>query len=1000
MKKFLIAAILSGAAWTARADSMWELVSLTPFPMEGGEASAWQTASLESLYQTGGGFAAAGREGEEPVSREPLFGAPSLKLEHASWGFGVSELSADFNLGDYCTDFPVGEIDWAATETAITNSAAYKNGYLFYVPSADTPEKRVLFTRGGTVEVPWVLADGTASPQTYTIGQTTSARPYRIFWTETPFTGPKIDLSAHPHVRLLGDPEIVKPVYEATAQTAQTGVSNLVRGVVFDDTAKVLRCYCRVIDEATQEYDGPEGQFVLAYYDSGRKDNLVATIVVEVCTPDVTVIKAGVGEELRPMGGGYDIEGLESEIQAGVTAVTGDDASPYLEKHQGKTNWSPKHKSVFAISPTDATTTKTGESAPWRADIYWKAPDPLDVLWPFEEDWYEISWPSNAPAFIVSGDASAPGLPIFAPTNLTAAVCAYQSPANIASASSDGCISATTPGWFTVKLTADDDIWFQSVHAVERTDPGYAMTNAPEWQIGHEIALKGGAAAENTEDAANVVDGTLPGYIYTAASTGRRNWNPRLYHEPKQDSATDGMDDGSNDDAYAGLASAIYPVNTAETPIEVWWSRSVDLDGGGGSIRIPCVVQRYTAVWPDVRDVQDIVIASQKGSDGMMAGASQGAFYINSTNVYSVLFGDSDLDPGLSGGLTFGFWVNPSPAAATHDAPASGLVATLRAVDDESAFSFRLASGGGSVRMIFSTTEDKGANWNDVAEAAIGTNDWTHVALALGPATNGVERTARIFVGAAEVWNGTLSLSSLTNDFYFALGGWLQLLEDRMIPAAANTAVDGVSVWLAPLDETQISEMLDKMDGSAEADLTLQCRLTFDAETDMKAQNFASWRLAYDRIGARMLHSEGALKMSPGAPERTSGIVTSDGGVAAEVYYVNDASATGFNPTDEHAFLVDSPAGGKVVHALRCDLATEKTSEPFVLVQYAKGGKGAMRVYHVSLTNGVYSTLGSPRTAGLALTPPAPLNILDYAENSRNFAVTVSHTATNWSCVI
>ena len=389
-------------------------------------------------------------------------------------GFGVSELRADFTIGECCTDFPEGTIDWDATCAAITNSQAYSEGYLFYNDSAASPEKRVLFTRGGEVTVPWKLVGGIDASQAYTVGHTSVARPYRIFWTEHPFSGPKIDLSAHPDVRLLGDPAIVKPLYATTHTSEQTGVSNIVRGVVFDSTAKVLRSYCHVVNEATREYDGPVGQFVLAYYDSGQMDNLVATIVVEACPPDVDVINACVGEELRPSGGGYDIEGLESEIHAGDDPVQGDAVAPYLYKHKGETNWSPNNGAVFAIAPTDSTTTKTGESAPWRADIYWKAPDPLDVLWPFEEDWYEISWPKDAPTFVVSGNSSAPGLPIFAPTNLTASVCAYQFPANIAKADSDGIVSAASAGMFTIKLVGDDNVWFQPVHAFVRTDPAVA----------------------------------------------------------------------------------------------------------------------------------------------------------------------------------------------------------------------------------------------------------------------------------------------------------------------------------------------------------------------------------------------------------------------------------------------------------------------------------------------------------------------------------------------
>ena len=134
--------------------------------------------------------------------------------------------------------------------------------------------------------------------------------------------------------------------------------------------------------------------------------------------------------------------------------------------------------------------------------------------------------------------------------------------------------------------------------------------------------------------------------------------------------------------------------------------------------------------------------------------------------------------------------------------------------------------------------------------------------------------------------------------------------------------------------------------------------------------------------------------MSPGAPRISSGIVASDGDVAPEVYYQNDKTATGFNPNDEHAFLLDAPAG-KVVHALRCDLGSDEGSPPLVLVQYAKDGRGAMRAYGVDLTNDVYSALGSERTVGLMFTPPHPLDTLDFANNTNSYAVTVPGVCTN-----
>ena len=59
------------AALPAGADSTWELVSLMPFPINGGQTSSWQEHSLESLYQIGDGFAAEGHEAEQPVATEP-----------------------------------------------------------------------------------------------------------------------------------------------------------------------------------------------------------------------------------------------------------------------------------------------------------------------------------------------------------------------------------------------------------------------------------------------------------------------------------------------------------------------------------------------------------------------------------------------------------------------------------------------------------------------------------------------------------------------------------------------------------------------------------------------------------------------------------------------------------------------------------------------------------------------------------------------------------------
>ena len=73
-------AAAASAPLAARADSTWELVSLMPFPISAGQASAWQESSFESLYQAGGGFAAEGRVDEQPAATEPTQGAAAFEV--------------------------------------------------------------------------------------------------------------------------------------------------------------------------------------------------------------------------------------------------------------------------------------------------------------------------------------------------------------------------------------------------------------------------------------------------------------------------------------------------------------------------------------------------------------------------------------------------------------------------------------------------------------------------------------------------------------------------------------------------------------------------------------------------------------------------------------------------------------------------------------------------------------------------------------------------------
>ena len=145
MKRKLVPAIAAAAAvaLTAAADSMWEIVPPVPFPVDTA-GSAWQTQNLESLYQTGGGFSSVGREDGQPAATEPTQGSTAFRLESASWGFGISEMQADFNLGEYCTDFPDGDVPESVSEKLIAQAQAARDAYFSDQTDAETAKAALL----------------------------------------------------------------------------------------------------------------------------------------------------------------------------------------------------------------------------------------------------------------------------------------------------------------------------------------------------------------------------------------------------------------------------------------------------------------------------------------------------------------------------------------------------------------------------------------------------------------------------------------------------------------------------------------------------------------------------------------------------------------------------------------------------------------------------------------------------------------------------------------
>jgi hypothetical protein len=102
-----------------------------------------------------------------------------------------------------------------------------------------------------------------------------------------------------------------------------------------------------------------------------------------------------------------------------------------------------------------------------------------------------------------------------------------------------------------------------------------------------------------------------------------------------------------------------------------------------------------------------------------------------------------------------------------------------------------------------------------------------------------------------------------------------------------------------------------------------------------------------------------------------------------ELYFQNNPNQAGFNPNDEHA-LRRSFGTSEGVFALRDDLGTTNTSEPYVLIRYRDldaAGQWRIKVWKVVAEEAPFF-FHYPAQAGSLIQSPAPLNTLAIAPQS------------------
>ena len=119
------------------------------------------------------------------------------------------------------------------------------------------------------------------------------------------------------------------------------------------------------------------------------------------------------------------------------------------------------------------------------------------------------------------------------------------------------------------------------------------------------------------------------------------------------------------------------------------------------------------------------------------------------------------------------------------------------------------------------------------------------------------------------------------------------------------------------------------------------------------------------------------------ASTRGSGLIPAATHKNYRFYSQNDPAVVGFNPNDEHALLRPFESG-EAVFALRNDLGTPATSEPYVLLKFqdpAQSDRWRFRVFRVLAEESPFF-FQYPAIAGTPLQPPFPLSSLQTATNS------------------
>ena len=895
------------------------------------------------------------------ISAVTVAGMQKVKLVASEAGFALERTKPEYYLGDRLV--PPDGVDWPATYEKYLSDVARgelsAQDFIF-----DPIGEGVYVARGGTLSFTWVLAGNSNVPMSYVVASACSGRPRRIYWTDEPYNAPPINLTGK-FVKFFGTDEVLGLEY--STPTVANGPTNIIKGLYVDTNTHMLNA-C----------GGVEGQVVMAYYDTGTYETLLHVQAVEVCRPQVNVLRGEIGRALRPDGRGYDTTGLRARPTA--VDIT-DDRGDYLYQHKGKYSYSPKNGNVYPLRPT--------VDCRWNAEIYWMETDEMEVQWPFELDQYVCDWPQDTTVFVrgdVNGDS---GRPIYIPSDYTPTLMSYQEPEGHARApTADGTFSAVSEGFSLLRLTTDDDIWFVPVHSVMRSNTNYFTLAAADIAVGSELRLRSGASAGTAAGFSPACDATSPGTIYEATSA--RIWNTNLYSPAQPDAQDSGTADSSSIAESGGdtntYESVIYAVSgpivgRTDANIEVWWNTTIQAEDMPAPILIPTLPQVYSVHWPQIWEAPSIAIASQLGCAGDSYYSHNKALSLDNPNSVA------RLDPRAYFSLydgTVTFWVKIGP-----EFTGSGSAAILTLLTEEgndyhgNHLTIDLRRNGAVTNLVVSIdTHDSAISIpipDDVFSEESG--GWFPVAVSIA------QIEAKAYVGrngaSGTYINGSLAVNQtplVRSTLYPVIGA--VTIKDQYVVTTMN-ARTGVSVG----EVCFWSNKLEFRSGGSGMDIATATLLPQTAAAngitglysfrDDEILTGADQRYMFrERLLNIPCYADNCSPADKGPPMRDSAVIDADASFAPRVYVQNDPEADGYNPNEEHG-IVRAGSGGYVAWALRTDLNTEESSTPGVMVEYLKDGRKAMQWFNVVVTNSFYPELAADCVAGKALPGPHPLDFFD-----------------------